>query len=144
MPTAVSLPSCLMYCYRALYPRLDFSRVGFYSGLPTFISGPDGFTMASGAASPAACTSKTTSPAGRRPSRGRPSWSSPRTGSRHPDSGHAGRGPHPGLVDGVLYVAEPQLRGRVVDLLQRAGERGLSLHSPDDAIIEGTSSTNRL
>ena len=52
MPTAVSLPACLTDCYRALYPRLDFSRVGFYSGLPTFISGPDGFTMASGAASP--------------------------------------------------------------------------------------------
>ena len=40
--------------YKALYPELDFSRVGFYSGLPSVISlaGPDGFTMASGAASP--------------------------------------------------------------------------------------------
>ena len=46
MPTAVSLPSCLMDCYKALYPKLDFSRVGFYSGLPSVISlaGPDGFT----------------------------------------------------------------------------------------------------
>ncbi len=54
MPTAVSLPSCQMDAYKALYPELDFSRVGFYSGLPSVISlaGPDGFTMASGAASP--------------------------------------------------------------------------------------------
>jgi hypothetical protein len=54
MPTAVSLPSCLMDCYKALYPKLDFSRVAFYSGLPTVLSlaDPDGFTMASGAASP--------------------------------------------------------------------------------------------
>jgi hypothetical protein len=54
MPTAVSLPPCLMDCYKALYPKLDFSRVAFYSGLPTVLSlaDPDGFTMASGAASP--------------------------------------------------------------------------------------------
>jgi hypothetical protein len=54
MPTAISLPSCLMDCYKVLYPKLDFSRVAFYSGLPSFVSlgGPDGFTMASGAASP--------------------------------------------------------------------------------------------
>ena len=52
MPTAVTLPSCLMDCYKVLYPNLDFSRVAFYSGLPTGISAPDGFTMASGAASP--------------------------------------------------------------------------------------------
>jgi len=52
MPTAVTLPSCLMDCYKVLYPNLDFSRVGFYSGLPTGISAADGFTMASGAASP--------------------------------------------------------------------------------------------
>ena len=32
MPTAVSLPSCQMDAYKALYPELDFSRVGFYSG----------------------------------------------------------------------------------------------------------------
>ena len=53
MPTAISLPSCLMDCYKALYPRLDFSRVAFYSGLPSLASlgGPDAFTMASGAAS---------------------------------------------------------------------------------------------
>jgi len=43
-----------MDCYKVLYPNLDFSRVGFYSGLPSVISlaGPAGFTMASGAASP--------------------------------------------------------------------------------------------
>ncbi len=54
MPTAISLPSCLMDCYKVLYPKLDFSRVAFYSGLPSFVSlgEPDGFTMASGAASP--------------------------------------------------------------------------------------------
>jgi hypothetical protein len=52
MPTAVTLPSCLMDCYKVLYPKLDFSRVAFYSGLPTGISSPAGFTMASGAASP--------------------------------------------------------------------------------------------
>jgi hypothetical protein len=52
MPTAVTLPSCLMDCYKVLYPNLDFSRVGFYWGLPFGISTPDGFTMASGAASP--------------------------------------------------------------------------------------------
>ena len=54
MPTAITLPSCLMDCYKVIYPELDFSRVGFYSGLPSAISlsGPDGFTMASGAASP--------------------------------------------------------------------------------------------
>jgi hypothetical protein len=54
MPTAVTLPSCLMDCYKVLYPNLDFSRVAFYSGLPSVISlsGPGGFTMASGAASP--------------------------------------------------------------------------------------------
>jgi hypothetical protein len=52
MPSAVILPSCLMDCYKVLYPNLDFSRVGFYSGLPTGISDPAGFTMASGAASP--------------------------------------------------------------------------------------------
>jgi hypothetical protein len=54
MPTAITLPSCLMDCYKVIYPDLDFSRVGFYSGLPSVISlsGPDGFTMASGAASP--------------------------------------------------------------------------------------------
>jgi hypothetical protein len=52
MPTAVSLPSCLMDCYKVLYPKLDFSRVGFYSGLPLGISSPAGFTMASGASLP--------------------------------------------------------------------------------------------
>jgi hypothetical protein len=54
MPTAISLPSCLMDCYKVLYPKLDFSRVAFYSGLPSFVSvgEPDSFTMASGAASP--------------------------------------------------------------------------------------------
>jgi hypothetical protein len=38
MPTEVSLPSCLMDCYKALYPKLDFSRVAFYSGLPSLTS----------------------------------------------------------------------------------------------------------
>lgn len=55
MPTVVNLPACLMDCYKVLYPNLDFSRVAFYSGLPTAVSlfsDPDGFTMASGAASP--------------------------------------------------------------------------------------------
>jgi hypothetical protein len=42
-----------MDCYKVLYPNLDFSRVAFYSGLPTAHSGSsDGFTMASGAAIP--------------------------------------------------------------------------------------------
>ncbi|MBZ5490947.1 MAG: hypothetical protein LAO76_08450 [Acidobacteriia bacterium] len=55
MPNAVNLPACLMDCYKVLYPNLDFSRVAFYSGLPTAVSlfsDPDGFTMASGAAIP--------------------------------------------------------------------------------------------
>jgi hypothetical protein len=53
MPTVVTLPACLMDCYKVLYPNLDFSRVAFYSGLPTGFSGSsDGFTMASGAAIP--------------------------------------------------------------------------------------------
>jgi len=52
MPTVVTLPACLMDCYKVLYPNLDFSRVAFYSGLPTGLSAPDGFTMASGAAIP--------------------------------------------------------------------------------------------
>src|SRR3984885_7752676 len=54
MPTAISFPSCLMDCYKVLYPKLDFSRVAFYSGLPSFVSlgGPDGFTRSAGAASP--------------------------------------------------------------------------------------------
>ena len=42
MPTAISLPSCLMDCYKALYPQLDFSRVAFYSGLPSIASIHDG------------------------------------------------------------------------------------------------------
>ena len=48
MPTAISLPSCLMDCYKALYPRLDFSRVAFYSGLPSLASlgGPDARAIA--------------------------------------------------------------------------------------------------
>jgi hypothetical protein len=54
MPTVVTLPACLMDCYKVMYPNLDFSRVAFYSGLPTVLglSAPDGFTMASGAAIP--------------------------------------------------------------------------------------------
>jgi len=54
VPTVVTLPACLMDCYKVLYPNLDFSRVAFYSGLPTAVSlsAPDGFTMASGAAIP--------------------------------------------------------------------------------------------
>ena len=54
MPTVVTLPACLMDCYKVLYPNLDFSRVAFYSGLPAALalSAPAGFTMASGAAIP--------------------------------------------------------------------------------------------
>ena len=54
MPTVVTLPACLMDCYKVLYPNLDFSRVAFYSGLPTVwpFGSADGFTMASGAAIP--------------------------------------------------------------------------------------------
>ena len=53
MPTVVTLPACLMDCYKVLYPNLDFSRVAFYSGLPAgYLGSADGFTMASGAAIP--------------------------------------------------------------------------------------------
>ena len=52
MPTVVTLPACVMDCYKVLLPNLDFSRVAFYSGLPTGLSSPDGLTMASGAAIP--------------------------------------------------------------------------------------------
>ena len=53
MPTAITLPSCLMDCYAVLFPKLDFSRVAFFAGMPFGVSGPtDGFTMASGGPSP--------------------------------------------------------------------------------------------
>ena len=31
----VTLPPCLMDCYKVLYPNLDFSRIAFYSGMPS-------------------------------------------------------------------------------------------------------------
>jgi hypothetical protein len=79
MPTAVSLPSCLMDCYKALYPKLDFSRVAFYSGLPSLASlggRTDSRWRRARLRLISACTSKTTSPAGRSPSGRKPSCSS--------------------------------------------------------------------
>ena len=50
MPTPITLPSCLMDCYTVLFPKLDFDRVAFFSGLPSAVEalGPDGFTEAPG------------------------------------------------------------------------------------------------
>jgi hypothetical protein len=50
-PLPLALPSCLMDCYRVLFPNLDFSRIAFFLGKPP---GPTkkGFTMASGGPSP--------------------------------------------------------------------------------------------
>lgn len=50
MPTEFKLPSCLMDCYTTIYPKLNFSRVGFYSGLPFPVNlyGRGGFTMCPG------------------------------------------------------------------------------------------------
>ncbi len=52
MPTPISLPPCLMDCCEVLFPKLDFSRIVFYSGLPLGVSDADGFTMSSGGPSP--------------------------------------------------------------------------------------------
>ena len=52
MPTLISLPSCLMDCCKVLFPKLDFSRIVFYLGLPPGASAADGFTMSSGGPSP--------------------------------------------------------------------------------------------
>ena len=52
MPTPIALPSCLMDCCKVLFPKLDFSRIAFYIGLPPGASGANGFTMASGGPSP--------------------------------------------------------------------------------------------
>ena len=52
MPTAVTLPTCLMDCYKVLFPSIDFSRVEFFSGMPFGTGAADGFTMASGGPSP--------------------------------------------------------------------------------------------
>jgi hypothetical protein len=52
MPTAITLPSCLTDCYAVLFPTLDFTRVAFFAGMPSGLSGADGFTMASGGPSP--------------------------------------------------------------------------------------------
>jgi len=51
MPTLIALPSCLMDCCKVLFPKLDFSRIAFYHGLPLGVSA-DGFTMSSGGPSP--------------------------------------------------------------------------------------------
>ena len=126
MPTAITLPSCLMDCYKVLYPDLDFSRVGFYSGLPSVISlsGPDGFTMASGAASPTSgCTSRTTSPAVK---------------DTFLDIAHElvhviqiqgmlGGGRIPGSWAAYYTSQFLGCAGTWVDVQQRAGERGLRL-----------------
>lgn len=50
MPSEIKLSPCLMDCYRALFPKLDFSRVAFFLGLPFPISlaARGGFTMAAG------------------------------------------------------------------------------------------------
>ena len=50
MSDEIKLPDCMMDCYRALFPKLDFSRVAFFVGLPWPISsaGKGGFTMAPG------------------------------------------------------------------------------------------------
>jgi len=54
MPTPIALPSCLMDCFKVLFPKLDFSRIEFYLGLPPVVSqsAPNGFTMSSGGPSP--------------------------------------------------------------------------------------------
>ena len=52
MPTPIALPSCLMDCCKVLFPKLDFSRIAFYLGLPPGASAADGFTMSSGGPSP--------------------------------------------------------------------------------------------
>ena len=125
MPTAVTLPACLMDCYKVLYPNLDFSRVGFYSGLPSVSAFrvPDGFTMASGAASPiSGCTSRTTSPAVRTPSWTSRTSSCTSSRSRACSAAAASRAPGPRTTRRTSSVARD-----VVDVRQRAGERGLRL-----------------
>jgi hypothetical protein len=41
-----------MECYKVLFPKLDFSRIEFFEGLPTGASDANGFTMSSGGPSP--------------------------------------------------------------------------------------------
>jgi hypothetical protein len=50
MPTPIVLPSCLMDCYKVLFPKVDFSRVGFFLGLPFPVNhwARGGFTMCPG------------------------------------------------------------------------------------------------
>jgi len=48
MPLPISLPACLMDCYKVLYPNLNFSRITFYEGMPAVAGSPKGFTMAPG------------------------------------------------------------------------------------------------
>ena len=50
MPTEFKLPSCLMDCYTLLFPKLDFSRVGFFVGFPFPVNhwARGGFTMCPG------------------------------------------------------------------------------------------------
>jgi hypothetical protein len=52
MPTPIALPSCLMDCCKVLFPKLDFSRISFFEGMPPGASGAKGFTMSSGGPSP--------------------------------------------------------------------------------------------
>ena len=52
MPTPIALPSCLMDCCKVLFPKLDFSRITFYEGLPPGAGGADGFTMSAGGPGP--------------------------------------------------------------------------------------------
>ena len=52
MSTPIALPACLMDCYVVLFPKLDFSRIMFYLGLPLGASAADDFTISSGGPSP--------------------------------------------------------------------------------------------
>src|SRR3954453_6672873 len=48
MPSPIALRPCLMDCCKVLFPKLDFSRISFYEGMPAAAGSPKGFTMCPG------------------------------------------------------------------------------------------------
>jgi hypothetical protein len=48
VPSPIVLPPCLIDSCRLIFPTLDFSRIGFYLGIPRGVPGASGFTMSSG------------------------------------------------------------------------------------------------
>jgi len=76
MPTIITLPACLMDCYKVMYPNLDFSRVASTRAcLPAFQPWMDSRWHRVPRSPTSGSTSRTTSLASRTlSSRLRPNW----------------------------------------------------------------------